>query len=217
MLKAFIPDWCGELETAKISTTLRVRLTTYDRTRGEKMARVVVVLLLIASPNAWCDAPPPQVQPAHTDLFVLGVIVLTYLVTLFSVFKLWAQLNKDGGWSWSKALSDEAIVSKPPTEPTTTVVKDPNGTTTSETTSYEPSDYSELTGSTSRVIAIFGMVVILFMFLGIGTVAMWRYAYFGDAQNAMDMMKLLFAGVALFVPYGFNQIQKAVSAFSSQK
>ncbi|MCX5542097.1 hypothetical protein M3A49_21725 [Paraburkholderia sp. CNPSo 3076] len=181
------------------------------------MARLVVALLLIVSSSAWSDTPPPKAAPGNTDIFVPVIIGATYIVTVFCLFRLWRLLNQDSAWSWAKALSDEAIVSKPPPEPTTTVLKNPDGTTASETTSFEPSDYSELTGSTSRVIAIFGMVVILFMFLGFGSVAMWRYAYFGDAQNAMDMMKILFAGVALFVPYGFNQVQKAISAFGSQK
>ncbi|MEM5316531.1 hypothetical protein [Paraburkholderia sp. JHI869] len=181
------------------------------------MARLVVALLLVVSSNAWSETPPSQVAPTNAMYFVPLIIGVTYIVTIFCLFKLWSLLNNDSDWSWAKALSDEAVVSKPPPEPTTTVLKNPDGTTASETTSYEPSDYSELTGSTSRVIAIFGMVVILFMFLGFGSVAMWRYAYFGDAQNAMDMMKILFAGVALFVPYGFNQVQKAISAFGPQK
>ncbi|WP_342320527.1 hypothetical protein [Burkholderia pseudomallei] len=180
------------------------------------MARFVVALLLLVTANAWSDAPTSKTNPEYTDVFVTALIGATYLISLLGIFKLWRLLNRDGSWSWGKALSDEAIVSKPPPQPTSTILTNPDGTT-SQTTSFEPSEYSELTSSTSRVIAVFGMVVVLFMFLGFGSVTMWRYAYFGEAKNAMDMMKILFGGVALFVPYGLNQFQKAISAFGSSK
>ncbi|WP_177205223.1 hypothetical protein [Burkholderia sp. WP9] len=158
---------------------------------------------------------------SQASSFAVGfVIFMTYVISFFAILIVARSLTRDPSWSLAAALSEEAIVSKPPPEPITTTTVQPDGTR-EQVVSHEPADYSVLAGSTSRIIAVFGMIVILAMFLGFGAIAMWRYGVDGDASEAAmtGMMKYLFGGIALFVPYAFNQIQKCFSVlgFSNGK
>lgn len=129
-------------------------------------------------------------------------------------------LKNNTEWSLGAALSDVATISRPPPEPVTTTETLPDGSK-QQTVAQEPVDYSVLAGSASRLIAFFGMIVILIMFLGFGSIAMWRLGTTGilDDDTMTGVMKFLFGGVGLFVPYAFNQIQKCFSAlgFTSSK
>jgi len=65
-----------------------------------------------------------------------------------------------------------------------------------------------LVASSSRLIAVFGMIVILSLYLGVGLVVLWGVARTGSTPTGLDsVMKFMAAGGTLFAPYLFNQIR----------
>lgn len=67
-----------------------------------------------------------------------------------------------------------------------------------------------LVASTSRIIAMFGMIVILTIFLGTGFVVVLDLALAGTPPSDLNIvMKFLAAGGTLFAPYLFNQVKAA--------
>jgi hypothetical protein len=74
-----------------------------------------------------------------------------------------------------------------------------------------------LAGSTSRVIAFIGLIVIMAMFMGFGALIMLKFAACdtcnSDIGSAIEsMVKYFLGGAALFVPYGFNQMKAGISS-----
>jgi hypothetical protein len=61
--------------------------------------------------------------------------------------------------------------------------------------------------SSSRLIALLGMVMILIMFVSVGLVGIWTFAKTGKADLS-NFQNYFLAGATLFVPYVFNQIKK---------
>lgn len=100
-------------------------------------------------------------------------------------------------WSLSDALSEEADVSlldkdgKP--------IPGPDG---------KPQTISVLCASSSRFIALIGLVGILMIYLGFGLVILAAFASTGALpthDQFMDIVYLLFAGVTMFAPYIVNK------------
>ena len=60
--------------------------------------------------------------------------------------------------------------------------------------------------SSSRLIALLGMVVIMILFVSVGLVAMWQFAE-NDHVDLSQFQSYFLAGASLFVPYMFNQIR----------
>jgi len=73
-----------------------------------------------------------------------------------------------------------------------------------------------MTPSTSRYVAFIGMIVLLAMFDGFGSIMLWRYGQGEKIADSDAILKFLLGGAALFVPYGFNQMQKAVSSLGAK-
>lgn len=67
--------------------------------------------------------------------------------------------------------------------------------------------------SSSRLIAFLGMVVLLATFLAIGSVMVWTLGRTGQVSGIGDAQGFLWAGLAMFAPYLFNQGKEALKAF----
>jgi hypothetical protein len=125
-----------------------------------------------------------------TPDFLLWVIVSSvYVLVFFSLAFVIGRLSKtpDGGmWRLSEALSEEAT-------------EESGGVKT-----------IRLVGSTSRLIALFGLIVILILFLSFGVIAIWTFGRTGKIPpDLAELAKYLLGGAALFIPYGINQIRAA--------
>lgn len=148
------------------------------------------------------DAQASQTMPGWSA----GVlIVLSYVFVLVGVSRVISQLmaaptsttgdGKTWTWSLAQALSEEV-------EFNTT---DATGAKKTETL---------LVASTSRVIALFGLIALLVLFMGFGAIAMWYFATSAKMPDFSGILNYFYAGAGLFVPYGLNQFKEAFTAFS---
>ena len=131
-------------------------------------------------------------------VYVLIILVLGGLsLALASVRR--ALGRADSTWSLANALSEEAALSVDQGGVPYTV----NGTVVKETI---------LVASTSRLIALVGMLAIAALFIGFGTLELWAFAKTGTLFATSDILKLLVGGMTLFAPYVVN---KFASTFAS--
>ena len=147
-----------------------------------------------AQPAAGASSPVPGTPPDWFVYTVIGVIFFCALVTLF-VIRAAVSGSK---WSLADALSEEADV---------TAMKGAAGQQEPIVdSSGKPMLISELRASSSRLVALMGMLVILFMFLGFGTFALYRFAISGNMPADTDkVINFLAAGLTLFAPYLVNK------------
>lgn len=125
-------------------------------------------------------------------LVVTGVTAVAALLALASIRT--ALANSD--WSLSDALSEEADVTlldgggKP--------LVDGDG---------KPQIASEMRASSSRLIALIGLVGILALYLGFGLVGLETFASKGSfpADSVAPITKYMLAGMTMFAPYVVNK------------
>jgi len=135
------------------------------------------------------------VQP--TNGFGAAILIaLSYIFVLGAIARIASMLisTQTPVWNLNAALSEEV-------EFTST---DGNGVKTTKT---------EMVASSSRVIALFGLIVLLVLFMGMGSIAMWHFATTGEMPDFGGIMNFFYAGAGLFVPYGLNQFKAAFEAF----
>lgn len=135
-----------------------------------------------------------------------GLIVLSYILVLIGVSQITSRLMSapssttgDGKiWTWSlpQALSEEVEF------------------TTSDDSTGKKQTETRMVASTSRVIALFGLITLLVLFMGFGSIAMWYFATSAKMPDFGGILNYFYAGAGLFVPYGLNQFKAAFEAFS---
>ncbi len=75
--------------------------------------------------------------------------------------------------------------------------------------SDKPVKITELQPSSSRMVALMGMIVILLMFLAFGSFSLFIFAKTGEMPTSInDVVKFLVAGLTLFAPYAVNKFSK---------
>lgn len=167
---------------------------------GARLRRVLCVAVpLVALPatafaqGAW--TPPP-------DWFTYSVIGIVVVGAIVSMLLVRAALTATKTWSLSDALSEETEVSS--------IV---DGKPQINTATNEPITVVLMMASTSRLIAFMGMLVLILMFVGFGSFALYGFAVSGTLPASMDQVgKFLLAGMTLFAPYAVN---KFASMFES--
>ena len=148
----------------------------------------------------------------------VAIPAVTFVAALMSILSVRGALLKTN-WSLADALSEETQLSYY-IETTTTdaagnkvtvkdVAKDKDG---------KPALITELRASTSRVIALMGMMVILFLFVGFGVFAMFSFGATGALPDSMNsLIKFLVSGMTLFAPYVVNKFSSLFSGLSGGK
>lgn len=123
---------------------------------------------------------------AYGDVFrvVTGTLVILGLVLIIALQRASAK----GKWSLGTALSEEAAVQP----------QQING----------PADVI-LVGSTSRLIALAGLLGILVIVLGIGYSIIWNLFVTGKSPDLSYVKSFLFGAASLFAPYLANQVRAA--------
>jgi hypothetical protein len=155
---------------------------------------------------AWSQTlAPPAGMPA--PWFVYTIIVIVFVGALLSVALVRAAVANTT-WSLSDALSEETeltAIDKTTSQP----LRDASGNELKVT---------ELRASVSRLIALMGMLVILFMFLGFGSFAMYRFAMTGNMPSGMDeVINFLVAGLTLFAPYAVNKFSSLFESLAPKR
>lgn len=143
-----------------------------------------------ASSAANCSkAPAPDPDSKHVFWYVFYLIT-ALLVLMFLGITI--SLVR-GNWSVSDALSEESSVQPTPGK----VTKLP---------------------STSRFIALFGLLGILTIVLGVGYTIIWSlFLYQKPPDNLSQVRNFLYGAACLFAPYLANQLRAAFDSSPEQK
>ena len=194
---------------------------------------LAVSLPIVVSTPAWTQAAPTQAAPTQAAstqaaspqqpdsaiatptwaapalwfvYVVVGVVLLGSLVTLLLI----RTALSNSMWSLTDALSEEVEVTL---FETVDGVKKPV-----MDQSQKPLLITEMRASTSRVVALMGMIVIIMMFLGFGTFALYGFAITGNIPASIDkVVNFLVAGLTLFAPYVVNKFSTMFKSLSPKK
>ena len=182
---------------------------------SEKQSQAAVHLAALAASAASLTIAQTWSAPGTVALYLVpGLALLGILVSLGSIK---VALNKTS-WSLADALSEEAQVSY---YKETTEEKDGKKVTTRELVrdnEGKPFLVTEMRASTSRVIALMGMMAILFMFVGFGVFALFSFGSNGVLPDSIDrVVKFLLAGLTLFAPYLVNKFASLFQGLSGSK
>jgi hypothetical protein len=130
-------------------------------------------------------ADSPAVAAYNCVFWVItGTLALLGLVLIGA---LWHASAK-GKWSLGSALSEEAAV---------------------QPQQIKSKDDVVMVGSTSRLIALVGLLGILVMVLGIGYSIIWNLFVAGRSPDLSSVKSFLFGAASLFAPYLANQVRAA--------
>ena len=144
------------------------------------------------------------IAPDTMVYIVIGVIALCSLV---SIKLISYSLNGNEKWSLADAMSEEYQTT--PIASDGKPIPDDKG---------NPQLITEMRASSSRVIALMGMVVILLMFIGFGVFALHGFAKTGCMPESIDkVVSFLYAGVILFAPYAVNKFSKVFENLTPKK
>jgi hypothetical protein len=85
----------------------------------------------------------------------------------------------------------------------------PRQTVTATGADQSPQETSDLPSSISRVVALFGTLVLAAVLLGVGYGMIWSLFTRGQIPKLDGIGPYLMGGAALFAPYAFNQLKEA--------
>jgi hypothetical protein len=152
----------------------------------------VATVMAFAFPAFAEDGKSANYQSNFGYFVVVGVAVVT--VIAFATIR-GALLGSS--WSLSDALSEEADIT--PFDPSGKPYTGPDG---------KPLITSEFRGSTSRFIALIGLIGILLLYLGFGLeilLTSGNNEYLPNDDQMKRIAFLLFSGVTMFAPYLVNK------------
>jgi hypothetical protein len=142
--------------------------------------------------------------------FVYVVVIGVLLASVLSLLMIRSALTVSV-WSFSDALSE-------PTE-LTAMAPGADGVSRPQLDAAgKPLVVTEMRASASRMLALMGAVVILIMFLGFGSVALFSFAITGELPPSMDrVVNFLLAGMTLFAPYVANKFSGLFASLSPKR
>lgn len=156
---------------------------------------------------------------SHSYSFLVYLVFFIVIFgTLLSILVIRKSLPKE--WSLADALSEDVELSA-----TTEVKESKNGVdTVTKTPLYDgdgkPFLVTEMKASSSRLIALIGMLVILFMYIGFGSLLLLDFGKNNKISNPdalSEIIKFLVAGMTLFAPYLVNKFASLFQGLTSNK
>lgn len=211
--RAFVLDWrlCGGFADAEMN----VKREGAMKWVASGVSGVVLILMLNCSvaqsaPPPATDDPAPivsgsaspktaaqrsqAVEPTAPASLALLVGVAALVLSLAFVRGGLRRPTTTGQvWSLADATSEESTITRDGT-PTTV-----------------------MTASTSRLIALYGMLVILIVYLSTATIVLWDLAATGRSPSGLDkVMNFMLGGVSLFAPYAANQVRAAFESIGKK-
>ena len=165
------------------------------------IALFTVVVGFVATPfTAWAQASAPpsgQASQACPPPFWPVFWIVTLLLFLFLIVTFIALLrNKE--WSVADAVSEEASP-QPAVLPASREGK------------------PIMVASTSRLVALLGLLGILSMFIGVGYYILWSLFCKNAVPELWGVVRFFYGGAAMFAPYLVNQIRTAFESFAPPK
>jgi hypothetical protein len=162
-------------------------------------------------------ATNPQWQPP-SDWALYGVPIIVLFGSLITILAIRKALPAN--WSLSDALSED--VQMPVFKTVTTKSESGKPDVTTKEPVYDkdqkPILAPEMRASSSRLIALMGMIVILFMFIGFGAFALYGFGKNGSMPQGIDrVVSFLVAGMTLFAPYVVNKFASLLQGLTSGK
>ena len=173
-----------------------------------KWAALLVILfstLAWAGPNS--DPNDGSYPGAPADLFIYIVVILVLIGSFIAIALIRAALSVSASkWSLAEALSEEVEVTAMDTDkPDLPQLDDKK----------KPLMVKRMCASSSRLIALMGMMVILLMFLGFGAFALYAFGKTGKVpEDIGNVVKFLLAGLTLFAPYVVNKFGSVFESLS---
>lgn len=154
-------------------------------------------------------AKPEPAWVVPKPWFVYTVVGIVLIGSLYALILIRAALV-NSKWSLSDALSEETDV---------TAIETVNGVQKPMLdANQQPLTITEMRASTSRVVALMGMIVIIMMFLGFGTFALFEFATTGNMPQSIDnVVNYLLAGLTLFAPYVVNKFSTMFASLTPKR
>jgi len=171
---------------------------------ADRAARAAALVASAAQEENW-TAPVPAL------LYLVPIVV--FFGCLLAISQIKKALSPTG-WSFADAMSEEVLL---PCWDVTEVdgVKKRAVRVDSEN---KPVLIPEMRASVSRVIAMMGMIVLLFLFVGFGTFAMFSFGSNGSLPAGIDgVINFLLSGMALFAPYAVNKFASVFQGLAGGK
>lgn len=172
------------------------------------LSGLAALLPVLASTQAWAADTPPWPKPPATFVFIIIAVVLGGAILAMLIIR---SALTTSTWSLTDALSEA-------TEVTATVINAAGQAEPRLDPSGKPVLVTEMRASTSRLIALMGMMAIMLMFLGFGAFTLYAFAFSGTVSPSMeDVIKFLVAGLTLFAPYVVNKFSSIFESLSPRK
>jgi hypothetical protein len=170
----------------------------------------ILAIVLCAAPLFAADTAPVK-WSAPNDRFIYIVEGVLLAGTVVSLLVIRGALASSSKWSIADALSEE-------TEMTAMELVDParpDGPKKPVMVDNKPVTITEMRASSSRMIALMGMVMIMLMFLGFGSISLFSFAKTGEMPASIDkVINYLLAGMTLFAPYLVNKFASVFQSLS---
>jgi hypothetical protein len=157
---------------------------------------MVLLVILISTPVLAQDSE--EWRGAADSWFIYTVVIVVLVGAFLAIAFIRAAVSSSTTkWSLAEALSEEV-----------TLEEIPKG-------EKDPKKVTRLCASTSRLIALMGMMVLLLMFIGFGTFALYSFGKTGKIPSSIDkVVKFLLAGLTLFAPYTVNKFASVFESLS---
>lgn len=181
-----------------------------------------VIVLFFISAAAHANEASCQAQQScgeHINKYLIYLVFFIVIFgTLLSILVIRNSLPK--AWSLADALSEDVELSateevKATRDGTDTVTKKPL-----HDDAGRPRLVKEMKASSSRLIALIGMLVILFMYIGFGSLLLLDFGRNGKISNPdalSEIIKFQIAGMTLFAPYLVNKVSSLFQGLTSSK
>ncbi|CAM3253226.1 hypothetical protein SB6411_02331 [Klebsiella spallanzanii] len=175
------------------------------------------ILVLLFFSTAVQAKPGSKPEATSTALAYIVPIIVVF-GSLIAILLIRNSLPKE--WSLADALSED--VDLPFTEEVKEI-KDGVETVTNRPVrdaEGKPILIPVMKASSSRLIALMGMIVILFMFIGFGTLILFDFGKNGEISNpssVSEIIKFLAAGMTLFAPYVVNKFTSLFQGLITNK
>jgi len=183
-----------------------------------RRARLLPLLLAVAClPAAAQELAQPQANPCRPmgAAEVYGLVAVVLLGSLVALSQIDRRLRREG-WSLANALSEPTHL-QVPADPRWLESMGDREAATAGIDPTPPVTVTVLEPSSSRLIALVGMVVILMMYLGFGIICLYSFG-FTCAMPASSgaATGFLYSGLTLFAPYVANQFSKVFQPLARQ-
>lgn len=150
--------------------------------------------------------PPPEQKtpPSGDSSFATYLVVIVGLITAVALVMIYRNIRRATDWSLTEALSEEVPVGPIVKDAAGVPLQDSEGKIQHETV---------MKASSSRLIAFFGTIVIMMLYIGAGLAVLKNVAADGTIPQDTEKLTTFFAsGMVLFAPYVVNKFSAIFSA-----